>query len=278
MLCVTDSSGSIYHRLLEIQTHRNLVNNILSKQERQEELKKLILDNQDISIVLNDDNELYVKYLEDKFIVKSAFNVSNSLNYNVLYNTLDANIQRSSIYFSLSYISPYSDFNDTYNRGISSLKLNNKLDELNRYLKLLFNIEKIDYINDEPQLYKNGWQKLSTYGQGVKTFINIMISLLSLENQPFFIDEIENGIHYSLFDKMWEIILTISKDKNLQIFATTHSKECIESYSKISKQHEDNDIAYINLSRDKEDSIVAITLDSGMFRSEIEQNHELRAW
>jgi len=78
--------------------------------------------------------------------------------------------------------------------------------------------------------------------------------MLILENKILFIDEIENGIHYSLFDKMWEIIL------------------------KISKELEDNDISFINLSRNQTDKIVAITLDSGMFRSEIAQNHEVRAW
>ena len=62
-----------------------------------------------------------------------------------------------------------------------------------------------------------------------------MISMLILENKTLFIDEIENGIHYSLFDNMWEIILKISKDRSVQFFATTHSKECIESYNKISK-------------------------------------------
>ncbi|MDQ7046321.1 MAG: AAA family ATPase [Sulfurovum sp.] len=191
---------------------------------------------------------------------------------------MDTQIEYSYMHFSLHYISAFSDFNEMYNRGISSLKLSNSLSVLEKYLKELFGIEKLDYINNEAQLYKRGWEKLSFYGQGVKTFINIMISLLSLENNTLFIDEIENGIHYSLFDKMWEIILKISKENNVQVFATTHSKEAIESYSRVSKKLEDDDIAFINLSTNKDDDIIAITLDAGMFRSEIAQNHEVRAW
>jgi len=278
LLCTSEENGTLYHKLLEIQTHRNLVNTVLRRAERQEELKKLILDHQNISITLNSDKELYIKHVDNKFLVKSPFQKESSLDYNVLYNTLDANIQYSYMIFTLSYISAFSDFNEMYNLGISSLKLNNKLHILEGYLTELFGIEKIDYINNEPQLYKNGWAKLSSYGQGVKTFINIMISLLTLENRPLFIDEIENGVHYALFDRMWEIILKISKEKNVQVCATTHSKECIESYSKVSTKLNDDDTAFINLSRNREEKIIAITLDAGMLKSELEQNHEVRAW
>lgn len=278
LLCMVDEHSSIYTRLLEIQTHRNLVNSVLRRQDRREDLKHLILDNQNISITINGDKNLYIKYENDKYQIKPAFSASKDMDYSVLFNTLDININYSYMAFSSNYISPFSDFNESYNMGISSLKLQGQLKTLNSYLKQLFNINELDYINNQPQLLTDKWNELSLHGQGVKTFINIMISMLILENQILFIDEIENGIHYSLFDKMWEIILKISKDRNVQIFATTHSKECIESYNKISKQLEDNDISFINLSTNKKDKIVAITLDSGMFRSEIAQNHEVRAW
>ncbi len=278
LLCMVDEHSSIYSRLLEIQTHRNLVNTVLRRQDRREDLKNLILDNQNISITINGDKNLYIKNENDKYQIKPPFSASKEMDYSLLFSTLDVNIDYSYIAFSSNYISPFSDFNDSYNMGISSLKLEGQLKTLNRYLKLLFNINELDYINNQPQLLTDRWKELSLHGQGIKTFINIMISMLILKNRTLFIDEIENGIHYSLFDKMWEIILKISKDRSVQIFATTHSKECIESYNKISKELEDNDISFINLSRNKKDKIVAITLDSGMFRSEIIQNHEVRAW
>ncbi|HFC93533.1 MAG TPA: ATP-binding protein, partial [Leucothrix mucor] len=46
-----------------------------------------------------------------------------------------------------------------------------------------------------------------------------------------FIDEIDNGIHFSILDTIWKTILTLSKELNVQVFATTHSKECIESFN-----------------------------------------------
>jgi AAA15 family ATPase/GTPase len=102
--------------------------------------------------------------------------------------------------------------------------------------------------------------------------------MFSHKNTTIYLDEIENGIHFENLDKLWEIILKIAKEQNVQVFATTHSKECIDSYYKISKQNKEDDISFINLSKNKNDAIVALVLDSEMFYSEIEQNHEVRAW
>jgi hypothetical protein len=41
---------------------------------------------------------------------------------------------------------------------------------------------------------------------------------------------------------------------------------------------EEKDISFINLSNNKQNEVIAIVLDSKMFYSEIEQNHEVRAW
>jgi len=278
LLCMADDYSDIYGRLLEIGTHRNLVNRVLQHKKRRENLKNLIVDSSNISIVINEDRELYIKNRDNRYQIKPPLLDAKEMRYGELFDRLDRDIEYSYMAFSSNYISPFSDFNDSYNRGISSLKLENRLKTLNTHIKELFDIDELDYINNQPQLFKNEWKELSLYGQGVKTFVNIMISLLLLEDKILFIDEIENGIHYSLFDKMWEIILKISKTRGVQIFATTHSKECINSYNRVSQRLEDDNITFINLSRNRKDKIVPIVLDSGMFRSELAQNHEVRAW
>jgi AAA15 family ATPase/GTPase len=53
---------------------------------------------------------------------------------------------------------------------------------------------------------------LSDFGQGIKSFINIISSILLLKDDIVFIDEIENGIHYTKLDQLWELILSISKE------------------------------------------------------------------
>ncbi len=250
LICSAEFPGDIYNRLREIKTHRNLINNILVRTERQEDIQKLIIENHELNLKCNKE-DVYIKFEEDMYSIKVISKPLMNIDYTKLFNTLDQNIQYSFMSFSLSYISAFSDFNEMYNMAISKLKLDNKLDLLNEYLNKMFDISKIDTINDEPYLMIDSWIKLSETGQGIKTFINIIFSMFILENRTLFIDEIENGIHYSLFDDFWEIILKLSKDRNIQVFATTHSKECIESYNRVSLKLNDVDTVYFEMGKNK---------------------------
>jgi AAA15 family ATPase/GTPase len=59
---------------------------------------------------------------------------------------------------------------------------------------------------------------------------------------------------------LWEVILKISKELGVQVFATTHSKECLESYARVAKKLQDEDIALIELGKNK-DKIESIVFD-----------------
>jgi len=124
----------------------------------------------------------------------------------------------------------------------------------------------------------NIYQDLNEFGDGLKRYISIICSILVCSKGYLFIDEIENGIHYTNLDKLWEIILTISEEQNVQIFATTHSKECIESYARVAKRLEDEEITFIELGKNKEDEIKAMVYPYDWFIDEVEQNHEVRGW
>jgi hypothetical protein len=41
------------------------------------------------------------------------------------------------------------------------------------------------------------------------------------------IDEIENGIHYSVHAKLWGVLLRLAAENDIQVFATSHSWDCI---------------------------------------------------
>ena len=43
------------------------------------------------------------------------------------------------------------------------------------------------------------------------------------------VDEIENGLHHTVLPKVWEVVATAAKQFNTQVFATTHSAECIRA-------------------------------------------------
>ena len=43
-------------------------------------------------------------------------------------------------------------------------------------------------------------------------------------------DEIENGLHHSILTKVWAVIFQMARMLNVQVFATTHSWDCIQSF------------------------------------------------
>ena len=133
---------------------------------------------------------------------------------------------------------------------------------------------------DKPQCKtKDGiYRDINEFGDGLKRFISTICSLYATENGYLFIDEIDNGIHYTQLDHFWEVILTLSKEQNVQVFATTHSKECIESYARLAKRLEDDEMIFVGLGRDKQGDIQSIILDRKSLEFELNQNHEVRGW
>ncbi len=174
--------------------------------------------------------------------------------------------------------------------GLSNSKINiyykyiqelDKENELNEYLHIFDkDIIKLKIMNTEPliQNKNKNYISLTQLGEGLKQFINIFILLYSSKDGQILLDEIDNGIHYTNLDKLWEIILTISKQQNVQVFATTHSKECIESYARVAKSLEDEEIAFIKLGKNKENEIKAMVYPYEWFIDSIEQEEEVRGW
>jgi len=315
-LSQSEDTPSLYRKLLEISTHRNIINNLLENISREKALENLIKENINLSIFIKnitlrpilqinnegesihvDDYEIPCGLVEIKknnkqgtidiytklFLCDWYENESpspHSYSYSKLIDILNLNLNKTNYQFSINFISPYSNSDQELENIIGDSKLtDNKYEMLNKYLLEVFNVSSIDIIKNKPMLKSNGeYRELSHFGQGIKTFINIISSILLLQDDFIFIDEIENGIHYTNLDKLWEIILTISKEQNVQVFATTHSKECIESYARVAKRLEDEEITMTVLARNLKNELKALVYTDKMFYSELEQNHEVRGW
>jgi AAA15 family ATPase/GTPase len=277
-LSQSENTQSLFARLLEIASHRDIVNRLLSRTTIDEDIKELI-NSEYIMILINKKRVAFYKDVNNKGIYVIETPYFDYLSYTDLSDIINFFIKNTKYNFTINFISPYSNSNQELEDIIGQSKLDNKYDELNKYLLGTFGIESIDIIKNKPMLKDgNKYKELSYYGQGIKTFINLISSILLLKDDIIFIDEIDNGIHYSNLDKLWEIILTISKQQNVQVFATTHSKECIESYARVAKRLEDEEITFVELGKNKDNEIKAMVYPYEWFIDEIEQNHEVRGW
>ena len=68
---------------------------------------------------------------------------------------------------------------------------------------------------------------LSLTGEGMTQLARIMLAIASSPGGVVLIDEVENGFHHSVLPKVWEVIGAAAEQFDVQVFATTHSYECI---------------------------------------------------
>ncbi|MBQ9211554.1 MAG: ATP-binding protein [Clostridia bacterium] len=82
------------------------------------------------------------------------------------------------------------------------------------------------------QLYirvKDKWIPLQYAGDGTIKILNICLAIMEHRDSVVLIDEIESGLHYSVYHNLWKYIGQLCEENNCQLLATTHSKEIIEA-------------------------------------------------
>ena len=83
---------------------------------------------------------------------------------------------------------------------------------------------------------------INVLGDGIFRLLSVLLAISFCDNGIVLIDELENGLHYSSQEIIWETIIKFSLDFNVQIFATTHSFELISAYcSALNEQNVDKD-------------------------------------
>ncbi|MGH9765140.1 MAG: AAA family ATPase, partial [Blastocatellia bacterium] len=76
---------------------------------------------------------------------------------------------------------------------------------------------------DEPVL-------LRSLGDGMNRLFGIALALANAKAGVLLIDEIENGLHYSVQKDVWRLVFETATRLDVQVFATTHSLDCISAF------------------------------------------------
>ena len=101
---------------------------------------------------------------------------------------------------------------------------------------------------------------LRSLGNGMYRMLCISLSFVNATDGMLLIDEIENGIHYSVQPELWQLIFQLARRLNVQVFATTHSWDCIEGFQKAAQEDKQEEGMLIRLSL-KKDEIGATLFD-----------------
>lgn len=202
----------------------------------------------------------------------------NFANEEIIVNSKDFSI-KSKWLEEVQFIDNFGLSNTHIINNFSSMQKLDKENYLNTALNNFDNsIESFKIIDEKPQCKINGeYREITELGDGTRHLVSIIISLFKCSDGYLFIDEMDSGIHYSKLDELWGIILKTSKELNIQVFATTHSKECIESYARVSQKLANKEVSLIELGK-KDNKIESIVFNYQGIKHHIEQKLEVRGW
>jgi hypothetical protein len=112
-------------------------------------------------------------------------------------------------------------------------------------------------------------------GEGIRRLMSILLAILNAPGGFVLVDEIENGLHYSVQKQVWQAIAQAARQADVQVFATTHSYECIQAAHEAFKETGQYDFALHRLDRE-DNTIEAVTYDQETLEYALEMFHEVR--
>ncbi|MGC2661401.1 MAG: ATP-binding protein [Bryobacteraceae bacterium] len=74
---------------------------------------------------------------------------------------------------------------------------------------------------------------IGSMGDGMWRMLAMAITITQCEGGVLLVDEIDTGLHYSVMAQMWSLIHSAASALNVQVFATTHSYDCIYSLAQV---------------------------------------------
>jgi hypothetical protein len=85
-------------------------------------------------------------------------------------------------------------------------------------------------------------QPLRSLGDGVNRLFGIALATVNAGGGILLIDEIENGIHYSIQADLWRILFKLATRLNVQVFATTHSWDMVKAFQLAANESEEEGV------------------------------------
>lgn len=80
---------------------------------------------------------------------------------------------------------------------------------------------------------------IGSFGDGIWRMLALAVALVRAKDSLLLVDEIDTGLHYSVMGDMWKLINEAAELFNVQVFATTHSYDCVYSLARICREVDD---------------------------------------
>ena len=148
-----------------------------------------------------------------------------------------------------TFTSPYRYNSELLKTAHSSLIESKDFDKVLRFIQenLDSSIEKIELvsINNLNRFMVTSTKNdkaidITKYGEGLQRIFEIILLMIYSKGGIICIDEIDSAIHKSLLIKFTKFIQELAHEYNVQVFLTTHSKECIDAF--VENKYKNNEL------------------------------------
>jgi predicted ATPase len=118
---------------------------------------------------------------------------------------------------------------------------------------------------------------INVMGDGVIRLLRLLLAISETENGIVLVDEIENGLHASAQVIVWTTLFQAVQEFNVQLFATTHSLECVKAFNACYLARKDgaDDARLIRIERIN-DQYRAVNYNPRVLEASLEKDWEVR--
>jgi len=116
---------------------------------------------------------------------------------------------------------------------------------------------------------------IALHSSGASRLVGILLAIAEAERGVVLIDELENGFYYKTLGKIWTVLLEMATQFKCQLFASTHSSECIKALGEAINQDSEGAFCLLNIENRKGASSVSVSTGEVMAAA-IDSGFEIR--
>ncbi len=87
--------------------------------------------------------------------------------------------------------------------------------------------------------------------------LGLALNVVHSSNGILLVDEIDTGLHHTVMKEMWKFLYNTAEKYEVQVFATTHSRDCYQSLAAVCRDSvaENSDATIQRIERHREESV-----------------------
>jgi energy-coupling factor transporter ATP-binding protein EcfA2 len=122
-----------------------------------------------------------------------------------------------------------------------------------------------------------GGVPLAKLGEGTQRVLALALAMSVASNGYLLIDEFETGLHHNVQSDVWQTVFKLAREWNVQVFATTHSWDCVEAFQEATAEDENEEAMLIRLQHKRSGGdIEAVLYDEELLAKATRQQVEVR--